>query len=108
MKVHDGFLHSVMVIADRVAVFGTLVAVILGVVWNAVCCSGLGIPEGEAWVLLVSVLARRGARLPDTLFLLCVAVALLTASAFSFGLFTLWKRQADVRTQYVRGPRAGG
>jgi hypothetical protein len=100
----DPFVRSIVIILDRVAVLLSLSAVGCALVWDATCQHAFG-SNALAFELALRVLAHRGDPILETLFALTLALAVISTSVLSFGLFALWRRRARLAEQHVRGPR---
>lgn len=105
MSTRDPFLRSVLVIADRIAVFLVLSTLALLLIWDAVCRHTLSLLELDALRVAVSVIRGRATAIEATLFVLAAVAALMATAIISLVLFSLWRRRAQIDEGHVRGPK---
>ena len=105
MRTHDPFLRAIGIVLDRLAVFTALCVLAFVLIWEAVCRYGLGLSAEQALGLALRAVSHGGDRPSVTLLVLTAAVAALSMSWVSVGLFTLWRRRAIVGAGHLRGPR---
>jgi hypothetical protein len=101
----DPFFRSVLIIADRIAVFLALSTLALLLIWDAVCRHTLGLFELDALRVAISVVRGRATAIEATLFVLAAAAALMGTAIVSRVLFSLWRRRAQIDEGHVRGPK---
>ena len=104
MTTRDPFLHAIMIVGDRFAVFVCLSAISAALMWILVCRITFGTSDGLPYALLLEILNGQAGRAVEVLFALTCGIAVMSTSALCYVLFQLWRRRARIRAGHLRGP----
>ena len=105
MSARDPFLNSFITVLDRALVWVALTFATFVVVWEVLWERGLGLPWALGLRELGLVFMGESEPVTRTLFALTLAVAMLSTSWLSTWLFSRWRRQGELSSAHIRGPR---